>query len=334
MKKYQFLTGFVVTAMVLLLCSCDDSGTKQPQTPPSKVTLGIGSGLVLSPILIADEKGYFLDAGLDLTVKKFSTGKASFLDMLEGATDIATSSLTPFMFTSFTRQDYAVFATFTESVHNVKIIARQDQGINTVQDLRNKKVGTPSGTSAQFFLASFLTKNGLTEEDLEIVDIKPPALPDALINHQVDAITIWEPFAYRAQKELQDKAIRLPSSEVYTETFNFVSLKAFATKHPEVIEKILRAIDRACLFIEENKSESLAIVAKRLNLDSVFAAALWDEYTFRLSLEQNLILTLEDQARWAINTGLTKETRVPNYLDYVLMDPMKKIRPSAVTIIH
>lgn len=56
------------------------------------------------------------------------------------------------------------------------------------------------------------------------------------------------------------------------------------------------------------------------------------EYT--LSLDQSLIVAMEDQARWMISNNLTKESTVPNFMDYIYEDALKKIKPRAVNIIR
>ena len=78
-------------------------------------------------------------------------------------------------------------------------------------------------------------------------------------------------------------------------------MNAFANNNPEVLEKFLRAIDKANIFIINNKQESQEIVAERLNLDNDVVALQCDEFTFKLSLDQSLLINIESEARWAIN---------------------------------
>jgi hypothetical protein len=47
-----------------------------------------------------------------------------------------------------------------------------------------------------------------------------------------------------------------------------------------------------------------------------------------------LLITLEDEARWAIKNNLTSATEVPNYLDYIYFDALDEVKPEAVGIIH
>lgn len=335
-KKYRFLVSVIgiLFFIVFAVNGCDWSGNQKVRGKIDKVTLGVGSGVFLSPIWVAEDKGYFQEAGLDLTIKKFNTGKESFWDMLNGGTDISTSTSTPIVLASFSRQDFSIFATFSNSNNNTKVIARKDKGIHRAKDLKEKKIGVTAGTSAQFFLAGFLIHNALSDSEIQIIDIKPSDLPNALNGGHVDAIVIWEPFAYGARTLLGDKAIRLPSSEIYWETFNFAVMKNFVKKNPEALKKVIRAVEKAITFIREHKEESLKIVVKRTGLSMKIITDIWDDYLFQVSLEQALIQSLEEEARWAVENKLTDKREIPNYLNYIFMDTLKEIKSSAMTIIQ
>jgi len=190
------------------------------------------------------------------------------------------------------------------------------------------------GSTGQFFVEVFLIHNGIPSSEVEIIDIAPSDLPNALETNQVDAIVIWEPHGSNALKLLGDKAIRLPSSDVYKTTFNFMVMNNFAEENPEALKKFLMAIDQATEFIKNNKEESQDIVATRLNLDKESMVILWGDFVFEISLQQALIVTLEDEARWAIKNNLTDATSIPNYLDYVNLDFLYELKPDAVNVVH
>jgi NitT/TauT family transport system substrate-binding protein len=307
--------------------------THKTSGPLEKVTVGAETSLLTAAIWLAESKGYFESEGLDVTIKEFDSGKASFQAMLDGVgIDISTVAPTPIMFSSFKRDDFAIFATFVYSYDDVKVIARKDKGIATAKDLKGKKVGTPAGTTGQFFLNAFLTDNGILASDVEELDFSPSDLPGALEKNQVDAIVIWEPHGYLARRRLGGNAARLPSSEVYKETFNYVVMKEYAARHPEILAKFLRATDTATAFITEKTAEAQDIVARRLMLDSNTTVALWDDFRFEMSLDQALIRTLEQEGIWAIRNGLVDEPKIPNYLEYIHLESLKTINPKAVTI--
>ncbi|MCK5329769.1 MAG: nitrate ABC transporter substrate-binding protein, partial [Candidatus Marinimicrobia bacterium] len=60
----------------------------------------------------------------------------------------------------------------------------------------------------------------------------------------------------------------------------------------------------------------------------------WPKQKFAVILEQTMLITFEDQSRWAIENNLTDITQVPNYLNYIYLDALEKVNPEAVTIIR
>lgn len=324
----------VLIIIMALQNGCDRPGDPKSIQPVDKAILGVGSGLFVSPVWIAIDKGYFIEQGLDLSVKKFSTGKASLAAMLEGAVDFSTAALTPIIYNSFARQDFSIIATFSSSNTNIKVIARKDSGINIAKDLKGKKIGVPAGTSAQFFLTAFLIYNGIEESEIAEVDIRPPDLLAAIDNAQVDAIITWEPFGYKARQLLQQNAVTLSISKIVIETFNLTVMNDYAKNNPEVLKKILRALAQASIFIRTHKEESIDIIAKNIKLEKVLIGKLWDDYNFDIGLDQTLLLSLEDEARWMIRKKLTDSSTLPNYLNYISAAALEEVKPEAVTIIR
>ena len=133
---------------------------------------------------------------------------------------------------------------------------------------------------------------------------------------------------------LDDRGITLPSSGIYGETFNFMIMKDSAENKHEALTRFLAAIDKATTFVRQHKQESQEIVATKLGLERDVMAVLWEDFDFEISLNQSLLLTLEDEARWAIRSALVDSETVPNYLEFVHASPLEAVRPDAMTIIR
>ena len=200
----EFMTAALGTMLLLLISGC---GQKAPE-PLEKIVLGTQAIVQLSPVWIAEKKGYFKEEGLQVEIREFASGRAALQTMLnEKGIDLATASQTPVIFNSFHRNDYAVIGGMVYSDKDIKILARQDRGIKAPEDLKGKIVGITTGTAGQFFLSLFLTYHQMPMSDLKIVDLKPDRLSQALIEGQVDAIVTWEPYINQARKALGDKAL-------------------------------------------------------------------------------------------------------------------------------
>jgi len=72
--------------------------------------------------------------------------------MLDGKVDISTVAPTPIMFNSFKREDFLFSQHSFILIDDVKCAIRK---ASTPADLKGKKVGTPAGTTGQFFLMLF-----------------------------------------------------------------------------------------------------------------------------------------------------------------------------------
>jgi NitT/TauT family transport system substrate-binding protein len=87
-------------------------------------------------------------------------------------------------------------------------------------------------------------------------------------------------------------------------------------------------------YLASHQSEAKAIVRKRMNFDDAYLEMIWQRYQFSLSLDQSLILAMEDEARWMIKNNLTTEKQVPDFLNSIYIDGLKAVKPEAVNIIR
>ncbi|HEA66683.1 MAG TPA: ABC transporter substrate-binding protein [Desulfobacterales bacterium] len=312
----------------------EKEATKKYVGPIEKVTFGSSTTHKIGAVFVAKDKDYFEEEGIDLEIKQFGSGKASFLAMLKGeSVDISAVADTPIVFSSFNREDFQILAGMYTS-YDDKVIARKDKGINSIADLQGKKVGLTKGTNAQFVLDLLLNYKGILSSKVEVVDIKPMDLVTALANGDVDAISAWEPIPFEAEQVLQDKAIKFINDGYYRKIFYFALKKDFVKNHPETLKRFLRAIYKANTFLKEYEDESQAIVAEALNLGKEAVRRGWKEGEFTIFLDQALIVSLEDQARWAMRNKVTDATDIPNYIDFIYPDALYSVQPEAVTIIR
>ncbi len=303
--------------------------------PIEKITLGMELSPLSALLWVAENKGYFQENGVEVTMKKFDSGRSAFVAMLnKGGLDMVTVSQTPVMFNSFDRSDFAITGNMAFSYNDLFVLARRDHGIAKPEDLRGKKIGVHKGTTGEFFLSAFLTTSNLQLSEVEVVDMTTDKLVQNVTEGTVDAISTWNPHIANAKKELGNRGITFPSGELYREDWYFVSNQQFLQNHPEAVARFLQAIKQAEGFVENNKDEAIAITAERLGVEKDFISSIWSDYQFRLFLDQTIIIGLENEARWAIRNKLTDKTVVPNYLDFIYVDALQKVKPQAVTITH
>ena len=337
-KHYTFLVsiGAVLGIFVLAVGGYVWLGHKQT-TPRDRITIAIPGEPLNALLVIATDLGLFSRAGIDITVKEeysSGTGSRALEGMLAGDVNMVTVADTAIVFKSFERHDFAIVASHGSSGNDPRIIARNDKGIKKLSDLRGKRIGTPKGTTMHFFLHVLLTKNGLSEKDVTISFKKIEELPAALAGREFDAISVREPHSSEAAKLLRGNAVVFAEPGLYVKTLNIVALNIFIKENPEAIKKLLRALMQAEESARNQPSQAKKIVSSRLKLSDSEIAALWPDLDLRVSLDQRLLLSLEDEARWAIKNKLTDKTQIPNYLNFIYPAALEAIKPEAVTIIR
>lgn len=296
------------------------------------VTIAMSTTPLSAPFIIAEENGYFLEENLNVTIKEYKGGHRSFKAMLEGEADIATSSEAVVMFNSFKRDDFVLFCTFVTSDNDVKILARQDSGITTIEHLAGRKVGTILGSSAHFFLSQALLTHGVAENTVQQVSLNPEDAPDMLQQNKLDAVVTWEPYAYISKQRLGKDIIEVQHDRNYLESFNALVMREYAENNPDVLQAIIKALAQATDYLNKEKMNSQQIIAKRLNKDIDMIKTTWNDFNYELGLNQWMITSLESEARWAIEHGFIKSDEIPDYVHYLHLQPLERISPESISV--
>jgi NitT/TauT family transport system substrate-binding protein len=244
------------------------------------------------------------------------------------------SSEVPLAFQGFERDDFCIVATIGSSDNEPRIIARRDRGIAEPQDLRDKRVATQRGSAVHYFLHLFLLKHGLSADDPAVRYLKAEDLPSALENGEIDAFSMREPFISQAESLLGENAIVFQEPGLYVKTMNLVALRSLTERRPEVIERVLLALRDAEAFVEQQPEAARRLVADRLGSSREEFTRIWQQLTLELSLGHSLLVSLEDEARWARAHGLVEAEPPPDYFGLLYLRGMKDVKPAAVTVIE
>lgn len=285
-------------------------------------------------VLIAREKGYFKNEGLNVSLQSYTTGRAALDAVLKGQADMGTSADLPIMFAGMKQQPVAVLATLFVADKDYGIIVRKDKGITSPGDLAGKRIGVALSTSAHFALDAFLNRQKLASTDVKMVDMKPEELANALSKGDIDAASTWEPFLGSMRDQLGSNGLVFSAEEVYDSIYNLSARRDYVTQRPETVKKLLRALIRGGQFCKDNSDEASEFVARSIKADIKKLKSLWSTYRFNLTLDQGFVLILEDEARWAIKNKLVEGNTMPNYLNYLYLDGLTAVSPSSVTVIH
>ncbi len=290
----------------------------------------------MAVVMVAKDKGFFDSQQLDVELKEFTAGKFALEAFLAGSLDYAVSGDVPVTLASLQGHRFIVPAQVVRETRNeVRVVARADEHATSAKDFfsaKKRRLATSIGGGPEFFTYEFLRKNAIAPDEVEIISQKPGDMPAALASGSVDAIAIFDPFAYLAEKQLGKDGVTFKEPTVYSEVYVLEAHEG-ARDNPEQVEKILRALKDAEEFIEQSPEEAKEVVMKYTNLDRATVDSIWSSFDFRIGLTDALPAYLQREASWAKETGKTDAHSVmPDIESLIWPDALRRIAPDSIEL--
>jgi len=329
---------WVVTAVALVLTAAAYLLVRNPPAAPlatvQKLSIALPDVPHAALLHIAAEQGYFAAEGLDLTIVPVTHGKVAMERLRQGKVDLAAMADVVFLLSVIRGEPFEVAASVLSTSYEHAVVARRDRDIAAPRDLAGKKVGVSFGTSGEYFLWAFLIRHKLSAESVTLVDLPPDQIAPALAKGRIDATATWSPNLAEAQAALGENAVVFTEANVYTLSFLVGGHRDFLQAHSSAIERLLRALLKAEQFNREHPEEALNLVAKRLKVEGKALQPTWKRFNFRVDLKQSQLITLEDQASWAMARGYVAHGPVPNCLPHLYLDALLAVQPERVSVVH
>jgi sulfonate transport system substrate-binding protein len=184
-------------------------------------------------------KAVFDPLGIAIKWVEFSFGPPILEGINTGNLDFGYTGDAPPIFAQAASANLVYAATLSGNSAN-GILVKEASPIKTLADLKGKKVGFGKASSAHTTVLYALDKAKLAYSDIEPVYLAPPDGAAAFARGAIDAWSIWDP--YYALAESSGARALADGNEVHTPQSFFLSHKAFATNHGDVLAKLLNAI--------------------------------------------------------------------------------------------
>lgn len=324
--SFRFSSNYFASILLVLCLAAVHANASE------KITLAQNLSPISGVTIVAKAQGFFEKEGLDVEVRNLTSGKLALDAVLGGAADFGTVAETPLMRAGLANQPVAIIATMESSDNDVKLIVRTDRGINSIKDLKGKKIATFVGTSAQFFLVKALETQGLTSTDLSLLNLRPEDMSTALYRGDIDGYAIWEPNVYKGKTLLGAKAKIIPTKDIYVETFNIAVMKQYLKKNPDVVHHFLKAILDAEAYIKAHPVEAGALISKATGMDVKLFSEIRPDFHYRVALEPSLLQYINEEAQWDISTGKAKPGSDYKSLlkEMIVADPLRSLAPDRI----
>jgi NitT/TauT family transport system substrate-binding protein len=148
----------------------------------------------------------------------------------------------------------------------------------------------------------------------------------------VDAVIAWSTFAQEIRKRMGARVIEWQAQAAQA-SFGVLSARNdWIGGHQETIERFLKSLSEAERTVAGRPEETKAILQRVMGYDDVSLEKAWSEHEFTLTLDQSLILAMEDEIRWMMDNNLTTVGAVPSLLKFIHTSSLKSVKPDAVRI--
>jgi NitT/TauT family transport system substrate-binding protein len=155
-----------------------------------------------------------------------------------------------------------------------RIMVMENSPIRDLDDLKGKKLAfLGPGTVPDMFLGALPKRTKISKEDIELVPMPAPNMPDALAQGLVDAIFAIPPADSVAEQRYKARTIANATDLVPYAGLGTIALKReFAESDPQAAKKLFRACIRFTRWIDDNPADARRVMAKNLGLPEELAA--------------------------------------------------------------
>lgn len=199
----------------------------------------------------------------------------------------------PLVFTQFALYDPRTTA----------IIAKDDSGINKVEDLVGKSVAVNRSGLGEFLLIAALEKHKVDRSKVKFVYLNPPDAAPALASGKVDAWSMWSPTVDIARQDYKAHDVFLEGRDLdfQIDYSSYVTSRKFATDNSAIVRTVSAAYEAEAQWVNHNTVEAETLVQKVAKYsDQIRDQFIEQKRTYKLLpvTDKKFVAELQNAADW------------------------------------
>ncbi|KAA2314976.1 ABC transporter substrate-binding protein [Pseudooceanicola sediminis] len=320
MNIFRTLTAAVAVVTLPVLAQAEPltfAWTPNPQTPQVDIALA---------------KGYFEEAGVEVEMVSFPSGREGFEALLGGQVDVAFMAEFPAATGAVTGQDFAIVADLARYTGSRIIGSAKAGDFASPADLAGKRIGTTLGTNVNYFLSEVLKSAGV---EAEIVNASPVDLVSALSRGDVDAIVPFPTFYAAAETALgaDYRELRAPG---YQPHFVLAATPEMTGEKSSTLKAFLGALAKADADVNAAPEAAMNAVSASMQgaMSPEALAVMWQDVDLGLELSPGLVTLLASEGAWIVAQGVVNADAPSEatIMEHVDATALKAVAPDAVTL--
>jgi NitT/TauT family transport system substrate-binding protein len=232
---------------------------------PQPLRVGYNNWVGFIAFFVAQDKGYFKDAGLAVQPKTFNAPGEGLVPLLSGDLDIHLSTVDAAILRSVASPGALRVVALVDTSAGADAVLGS-AALKTPADLKGRKIAVTLGECNEVLLQKALQSAGLTEKDVTLVNMDPDAAGTALKAGNVDAAVTWEPWITQLVGAGNANALFTSKDAPNVLTDCVVVTKDASTAKAAAIRAFLAAMDKATTFVKEHPAGAAAIAGKALDV--------------------------------------------------------------------
>ena len=226
------------------------------------LVMALQDRVVDAVVIVAIEKKFFEEQGVDIAPKRFTSGPATSEALIFGDADIATMGDTAGLIAiSKYCPKIQILTALGGGEKRHGIVVANDSNVSSLSSLIGKKIAVKKGTSTHGGVMLKAKAEGINL-DKEMMDLEPSLMASALMAKEVDAVIASEP----TPSVLIEKGIgkRIMTLDGVGNTYPLLLMvkEASFKAHASQMSGVFKALEKAAQFINEHPDESAQIVSK------------------------------------------------------------------------
>lgn len=219
-----------------------------------------------SPLVIAKEKGFLKEEGIDADISFLEGVGEKNSALIRGDVDAVGHTADSAVVSAASGVDGQIIFCFDRSLGADGILTKKY--VNSIKDLKGKKVALEPGFTGHFFFLTLLDEAGMQPSDVQIVPMETGLAGSSFVSGNVDAAVTWQPWL--------GKASGVPDGKVFITSKDrpgliidvlYMNRNVIDTRRDDVV-KLIRAMGKATDWYGTHKDEGDAIMAKFWKLSS------------------------------------------------------------------
>jgi taurine transport system substrate-binding protein len=219
-----------------------------------KVTIGYQTDALPSSVTIANGE-FAKTTGYQIDFRRFNSGAEIFAAIASGDVQVGYVGSSPFAAAVSRGLDVKAFQLASISGTDEALVVRNGSGINSLNDLKGKKLAAAPVSTDHYQLLALIKSLGLSEKDVHVFAIPQPEIVASFNRGDIDGGFVWDPALTELKKTGKVLVTSKDVADRGAPTFSaWVATGAFAHDNPDFLKSFVAVIDKYQKSFTEDKA--------------------------------------------------------------------------------